>query len=145
METEMVYACRICGTKRQRNLILSYAKKSDQTFEEFILGVSPCEIHAICLRCSSLNLTNDDIRYMRDRYFPADMRRYLNTARRYPCGSSDRPPGPIYLREPYLGKSPHGCSLWPSPERWRYYGCPGNGAGNIRDPWRWCRWRFRAR
>jgi hypothetical protein len=77
-------ACHICGTKRQRNLIISYLKKKGESIL-WVLHGDPYQAfrdgkldrNVICHRCSMLELSQDDLRYLKDRYFPAgDMRRY---------------------------------------------------------------------
>ena len=76
-------SCHICGTKRQRNLIISYcSKKGESVF--YTLSGDPEQAFregrldriVICHRCSMLDLSSDDLRYMKDRYFPGDMKRY---------------------------------------------------------------------
>ena len=62
-------ACHICGTKRQRNLIISYIKKKHQSIEDYLINPLSGDRHVICFRCDSLNLSVDDLRYMKDRYF----------------------------------------------------------------------------
>jgi len=77
------WSCFICGSRRQRNLIVSYSSvKGESVF--WVLSGDPeqavkdgkLERHVICYRCDSLNLSVDDLRYMKDRYFPKNMRRY---------------------------------------------------------------------
>jgi hypothetical protein len=70
-------ACHICGSRRQRNLIISYSKRKGQSIEDYLLNPIDGERHVICFRCDSLNLSSDDLRYMKDRYFlPGFMGRY---------------------------------------------------------------------
>lgn len=64
-------ACHICGTKRKRNLIISYIKKKHQSVEDYFINPLSGDRHVICYRCDSLNLSVDDLRYMKDRYFPS--------------------------------------------------------------------------
>lgn len=70
-------ACHICGTRRQRNLIISFSKRKDQPMREYLVNPESGDRHVICYRCDALNLSGDDLRYMKDRYFPkGEMRRY---------------------------------------------------------------------
>lgn len=69
-------ACHICGTRRQRNLIISFGKSKKQSMKDYLLNPTSGERHVICHRCASLNLSGDDLRYMKDRYFPGKMGRY---------------------------------------------------------------------
>jgi hypothetical protein len=101
-------ACHICGTKRQRNLIISYLSKKGESVlwtlcedKERLYREGKLDRHVICHRCSMLDLSGDDLRYMKDRYFPkGGMRRYkdieqkraANAHKRDLCSCDD--PGP---------------------------------------------------
>jgi|GEM_PF-6159212 len=90
--------CHICGTKRQRNLIISYSTKKGESFF-WILSENQEETYqdgkinrtVICHRCSMLDLSGDDLRYLKDRYFPAgDMKRYKDLRQKVLANSHKR-------------------------------------------------------
>lgn len=46
--------CRICGTKRQRNLIVEYTKKKGQTILAYLVDKTTGDKWVICRRCQML-------------------------------------------------------------------------------------------
>jgi hypothetical protein len=87
-------ACHICGTKRQRNLIISFCKAKHQSMSEYLVNPESGDRHVICYRCDALNLSGDDLRYMKDRYFPkGDMRRYKDLEQKCKSNAHKRAEG----------------------------------------------------
>jgi hypothetical protein len=44
--------------------------------QDYLLNPESGDRHVICYRCDSLDLSQDDLRFMKDRYFPGNMGRY---------------------------------------------------------------------
>lgn len=80
MEGNPKLACHICGTKRQRNLIVSRTKKKGANILEFLFHATDknSDQHVICKRCDMLALSADMLRYGKDWYFGRPMYRYKN-------------------------------------------------------------------
>lgn len=61
--------------------------------KDYLLNPKSGERHVICYRCDSLNLSGDDLRYMKDRYFPGNMGRYKDLKQKMTANAHKRDMG----------------------------------------------------
>jgi len=77
-------SCHLCGSKRQRNLHIEHTAKRfgilnllafhllDSVTQAEWVKAGKVNETVTCYRCMSLDLTHDDLVYMRDTFYPRD-------------------------------------------------------------------------